>query len=118
MVPLAGQFADALGARHVPALDVNTSGMHLECHVVDFGSRGLLGFQRDWIYRETGAQPPSDAADPDPGRLIRFLRDPGGLSHGPDWLGVRPSERLDTLRELVRDSLSVFGASRDDQLAR
>ncbi len=118
VVPLARQFAEALGARHVPALDVHTRGMDLECHVVDFGPRGLLGFQRDWIYRETGAQPPSDAAEPDPGRLIRLLRDPAGLSHGPDWLGSRPSERLDTLRELVRGSLTVFGESRDDQLAK
>ena len=118
LIPVALQFSEALGARHVPALDVHALGMHLECHVIDFGPRGLLGFQRDWIYRESGAQPPSDAAEPDPGRLIRLLRDPSGLSHGPEWLGSRPSERLDRLRDLVRDSLIVFGDSRDDQLAR
>lgn len=117
-VPAARAFSESLGARHVPALDLDAHGMHLECHIVDFGARGLLGFQRDWIYRESGAVPPSDAAEPDPGRLVRLLRDPNGLGLGPDWLGSTPSERLENLRTMIRDALVVFGNHRDDELAR
>lgn len=117
-VPMARAFSEALGAMHVPALDLFAHGMSLECHIVDFGPRGLLGFQRDWIYRESGAVPPSDTGDADPGRLIRLLRDPDGLAHGPEWLGRTPSARLDNLQSIVRDALAVFGESRDDVLAR
>lgn len=117
-IPAAGAFSEALGATHLPDLDVDAFGMCLECHLIDFGPQGVLGFQRDWIYRETGALPPGDAADTDPGKLIRLLRDPAELAHGPTWLGDRPSARLATLQALVTDALSVFGDSRDDQLAR
>ncbi len=117
-VPMARAFSEALNAEHVPALDLFAHGMALECHIVDFGPRGLLGFQRDWIYRESGAVPPSDSGDADPGRLIRLLRDPNGLAHGPEWLGRTPSERLENLRETVREALAVFGESRDDVLGR
>ena len=115
---MARAFGEALHAQHVPELDLFAHGMSLECHVVDFGPRGLLGFQRDWIYRESGAVPPADSGEPDPGRLIRLLRDPNGLAHGPLWLGRTPSERLENLRETVREALAVFGDSRDDVLAR
>jgi hypothetical protein len=117
-LPAAKAFSEALGATHIPELDVITMGQHLECHMIDFGPRGVLGFQRDWIYRETGAPPPRPDTEEDPGRLIRLLRDPAALTHGPDWLGDRPSTRLATLREMVTDALTVFGDSRDDQLAR
>ena len=52
------------GARRHPRaeLDFDGLGMQLECHVIDFGPGGVLGFQRDWIYRETGAVPPGQAA--------------------------------------------------------
>ena len=33
-----------LGAEHVAELDLHAYGMDLECHIVDFGSGGLLGF--------------------------------------------------------------------------
>ncbi len=117
-IPAARAFAEALGATHLPDLDIEALGMRLECHLVDFGPRGVLGFQRDWIYRESGARPPGDVAEADPGRLIRLLRDPAELAHGPEWLGDRPSARLAALQGLVADALSVFGESRDDQLAR
>ncbi len=117
-LPAARAFSEALGAEHIPALDLDAYGMQLECHVVDFGVGGLLAFQRDWIYRESGAVPPNDAGAPDPGRLIRMLRDPNGLGLGPDWLGASPSERLDNLRSMVTAALAVFGAHRDDQLAK
>jgi hypothetical protein len=118
LVPAAQQFSQALGAVHVPELDMRGHGMELACHVVDFGPGGLIGFQRDWIYRETGSAVPIDAPDGDPGRLLRMLRDPSGLAHGPVWLGDTPAERLANLRRRVTAALDVFGNHHDDQLAR
>jgi hypothetical protein len=118
LLPAAVQFSESLDAMHVAELDVASHGQHLECHVVDFGVRGLLGFQRDWIYRETGSTPPIDDDAVDPVEVIKLLRDPDGLARGADWLGSTAAERRDRLRDLVADALAVFGDHRDDQLAR
>jgi hypothetical protein len=118
LLPAAMQFSQSLGATHVAELDIATHGQDLQCHIVDFGARGLLGFQRDWIYRETGSTPPSDEPTVDPIEVIKLLRDPDGLARGPDWLGSNASERRERLRGLVNDALAVFGDHRDDQMAR
>ena len=119
LVPAAQEFSEALGAVHVPALDMRGHGMELACHVVDFGPGGLIGFQRDWIYRETGSAVPVDRPRTAiPSRLLRMLREPAGLSHGPAWLGDTPAERLANLRRRVTAALDVFGTHHDDQLAR
>ncbi len=57
-IPQARAFAERLGAVHLEQLDLRSHGQELECHLVDFGPGGLIGNQRDWIYRETGAAPP------------------------------------------------------------
>ncbi|MEO6126459.1 MAG: AAA family ATPase [Ilumatobacteraceae bacterium] len=117
-LPAALAFAEALGAAHISELDVATGGMDLQCYLIDFGPQGVLAFQRDWVYRESGANPPRPVAgDDDAGQLIRMLRDPAALAHGPSWLGSVPSVRIERLRELVRESLGVFGSSADDRLA-
>ena len=92
--------------------------MNLECHVVDFGPRGILGAQRDWVYRETGAAPPVDAPATEPTDLLRLLRDPAAMAEGPSWLGDRPSERMATARAFIAQAMNVFGPSRSDVLAR
>lgn len=116
-VPAARLFSESLDGRHIAALDVDTHGMSLECHLVDYGPSGLLGYQRDWIYRESGAAVPAEPQT-DPARVLRWLRDPAGLEVGPPWLGESPAERLATLRRLVEAALDVFGTSDDEQLAR
>ncbi len=118
VIPAAKAFAESLGATHHPELDFADLGMELECYIVDFGPGGLLGNQRDWIYRETGATPPAHAIDVEPERLLKLLREPADLAHGPHWLGASPSERLQRLRSLVGQALSVFGDHRDDKVAR
>lgn len=118
MIPAALRFSDALGATHVPELDVLAYGMNLECHVVDFGPRGVLGAQRDWVYRETGAAPPTGVPAAEPVDLLRLLRDPAAMVHGPRWLGDRPSEKMASARALVSQAMTVFGPSRSDVLAR
>ncbi len=120
-LPAALAFSETLGAKHIPELDIVAGGMDLQCHLIDFGPHGVLGFQRDWVYRESGALPPKHADDDDhdhdQSQLIRLLRDPAALAHGPEWLGSVPSERTERLRELVREALQVFSQSSDDQLA-
>lgn len=116
-MPAALRFSEALGAVHVPELDVVAHGMNLQCHVADFGPRGVLGAQRDWVYRETGAAPP-DGPPTEPVNLLRLLRDPAAMANGPAWLGDRPSEKMSAARALVAEALNVFGPSRSDWLAR
>ncbi|MEO6570112.1 MAG: ATP-binding protein [Ilumatobacteraceae bacterium] len=118
LVPAARQFSEALDATHLSELDLSWLGQDVECHLVDFGPSGLIGFQRDWIYRETGAPPPTDVPAIDAGALLRLLRDPDSLARGPMWLGAAPADRLTRLRRLVEQSLVVFGGHRDDLLAR
>ena len=118
LLPAAVQFSQSLDAAHVEELDIATHGQDLQCHIVDFGIRGLLGFQRDWIYRETGSTPPIDDQAVDPIEVIKLLRDPDGLSRGPAWLGSNASERRERLRGSVAGALEVFGDHRDDQMAR
>lgn len=117
-IPAAEAFADRLGAVHVEELDMHAFGIDLECRIVDCGPGGLIGNQRDWIYRETGVAPPHEVPDVDPAELLRWLRDPAELSQGPAWLGDAPSERLTRLQSLVRSSLVAFGPNRDDELGR
>jgi hypothetical protein len=117
-IPAAADFSARLDGVHVPELDLDAHGMALECHVVDMGPGGLIGNQRDWIYRETGAPPPGDARDVDGAELLKWLRNPASLADGPEWLGSSPSERLEMLRSLAASSLEVFGPAHDDQLAR
>ncbi len=118
LIPAARAFVETLGATHHPELDFAALGMELACYIVDFGPGGLLGSQRDWIYRESGATPPAHAIDVEPERLLKLLREPAELLNGPAWLGGSPSERLRALRSLVERSLSVFSDHRDDQVAR
>lgn len=117
-IPAALAFAQRLGAVHVERLDVHAFGVDLECHVVDCGPGGLIGNQRDWIYRETGVAPPADVPRAAPTEMLRWLRDPAELAGGPPWLGASPSERTERLRALVTDALRVFGHTGDDELAR
>lgn len=118
--PSAVAFAQTLGATHVAELDLIGYGQHLQCYIIDFGPSGLLGFQRDWIYAETGATPPSAGLDPDvdPVQLVRLLRDPAELTAGHEWLGSTPSERLATLRAHVERALVVFADTASDRTDR
>lgn len=98
------EFSAALGAEHVSELDCEVPGAKLvECHVVDWGEGGLLGFQRDTIYRELGLEPASLGARD----ALRAARDGTLAEAGCDELwratehafGDTPAEEL--LREIV-----------------
>ncbi len=97
--PGALLFAEACGARHVPELDIETPAGAIQCHVLDHGPTGVLGMQRDAIYRETGAEPPS--------------------ADGPESLAASPEEEAraaERIREAVREALHAI--DRPDELAR
>lgn len=117
-MPAAREFSERLDGVHVPHLDLDAHGMALECHIVDMGAGGLIGNQRDWIYRETGVQPPSPTIEVDGDELLKWLRSPASLAEGPDWLGSSPSQRTSALRSLAEAALDVFGSGSDDELAR
>jgi hypothetical protein len=96
----ARTFSAAVGARHVPALDVDG----VECHVLDYGPGGLLGAQRDIVHRELGvARAPLDA---------QAVRDALRRLHDP-------SVSLPVSREVLRDAAErAFGDTADEQLLR
>jgi hypothetical protein len=56
----AKAFSASLGAEPIPELKVTIGSRTMECHVVDFGSGGLLGAQRATVYRELGLVPPTE----------------------------------------------------------
>lgn len=45
-------FAEAVGPHHIADLDVDAGGHVTECHLLDYGAGGLLGMQREYVYRE------------------------------------------------------------------
>jgi hypothetical protein len=88
-------FSAAVGARHVPELDVDG----WECHVLDYGPGGLLGAQRDLVRRELGlAKPAVDVRE-----ALRNLRRPGG-----EAMRAR----------LLAAAEQAFGTTADEQLLR
>ena len=92
-------FSAAVGARHVPELDVDG----WECHVLDYGPGGLLGAQRDLVLRELGVAPP--ALDVDAVReALRNLRRPGATRC------ARASRTRPSARSASRPTSSCSGA--------
>ena len=92
-----------------PALDMHAHGMDLACHVVDFGPGGLIGFQRDWIYRETGAAVPVDRPDGDPSDCCECcVNPPACRTARPGW-ETRPPSDWPTCAGASPAALDVFG---------
>jgi hypothetical protein len=126
--PRAGrvlQFAQALGARHEPSLDTHFGPAPIQCWILDYGPGGLLGMQRDVVYRELGLTPPAleEAAAPVDGEAVRAaLRDfhrPLELSKNPLACGATPGERAESVRARVRAAVEqAFGDTPDEQLLR
>jgi hypothetical protein len=122
------KFAQALGARHEPSLDTRFGPAPIECWILDYGPGGLLGMQRDVVYRELGLTPPPApdgpaAAGPVDGEAVRAaLRDfhkPIELARNPLASGTTPIERAEATRERLRGAIDqAFGDSPDEQLLR
>jgi hypothetical protein len=120
----AAQLVVALGANHEPELDVEVGGQAFECHILDYGPGRLLGYQRDFLYRELGLAPPGARGQPvDP---VETVREALRAWHRPDRLAASPlasgdsvAERAESVRRRLTDAIEqVFGDSADERLSR
>jgi hypothetical protein len=122
----ARAFSTALGAVHVPELDLERYGNRVECHIVDFGPGGLLRAQRDLVYRELGLPPPSlpPPSAFQPAELLTVVRfclrhfaDSEQLAGTPLARGETVSERADSVRKLLERGITqAFGSRPSDEL--
>jgi hypothetical protein len=123
-------FLAAIGAQHLEQLDYQGSdGMRIECHLADYGERGLLGIQRDTVYLELGLAPPGAAAAPPASPptvdreavrdALRNLRLPHALSQSPLASGDGVEERAASVRALLESAAErAFGDTDSEQLMR
>ena len=120
----AQKFAQSLGALRFPEMDVQLKGQVLECWVLDYGPGGLLGFQRDWVYKELGLKPPAfhhipgDADYAEAVRdALRDFRGPHTLANSPLAQGTTPDERAESVRKLIREAAEQsFGDTPNERL--
>jgi hypothetical protein len=124
-LPGALAFCEALGARHLPHLDARLGSIEIQCHLFDYGPRGILGAQRDVVYMELGLAPPEPGAgiDRDVGAEVRdALRNvahPSRLAESRLARGVTPDERAESVRRLLdRSAEQAFGDTPDEELLR
>jgi hypothetical protein len=120
-LPGARDFAAAVGARHIPQLDFASPEGTLECHLLDHGPTGVLGMQRDSIYRETGMAPPATSADVAEAvrQALRHLHRPDELARCPLARGDGGAARAESVRQTLEQAVDeTFGAGPDEQLLR
>jgi hypothetical protein len=124
---VAVEFVRAIGAQHIPELDLDVDDHITECHVADFGPGGILAAQRATVYAELGMAPPGQHAPraTDPGDLtadvvrdaLRALDNPLELAASPLASGDSPEERAGSVRALLADATAnAFGDTSDEQL--
>jgi hypothetical protein len=123
-------FSAALGARHVPELDVTVGQRDVQCHVLDYGPGGLIGMQRAVVYMELGLTPPAaDEPAPtraqrspeiDPGMVrdaLRSMRVPSDLASCPLAVGEGVDERAESVRGLLAGAAErAFGNDENERL--
>ena len=103
------KFAEALGCKHMPDLDVNVNGHRLECWLLDYGPGGLIGCQRELVYHELGLRTPAPDHVPDDTDYAEAVRDalrdfrlPHNLAANPLAHGWTQEERVESVRSLIR----------------
>lgn len=111
------EFATALGAEHVPELDVTIGPIAVHCHVVDYGPGGMLALERAVVHRETGAEP---VATPDAAAVrdgLRHLYEPALLARSPLARGEGQAARAESAAALLREAaVHAFGDTPDELL--
>lgn len=125
-VPGALAFSEALGAAHVEELDREVAGVWIECHLLDYGPGGLLGAQRDVVYRELGLEPPGQSAprspeidEPQVREALRNLGSPHKLARSPLGRGEGIAERAAYVRGLIEDARErAFGDTHEERLLK
>jgi len=122
-VPGAHEFSAALGGRHLVELDREVAGVAVECHLLDYGPGGLLGFQRDFVYTELGLEPPGRSSDRTAigeAQVRDALRDfasPHKLAAGALGRGEGTAQRAAYVRALIEEARErAFGETDDERL--
>ena len=124
LLPGALEFSQALNGGRVEELDARFGKARIECHIVDYGPEGLLGAQRDLIYRELGLAPPASAQTPrDLARIVReALRNldrPHALARSELATGETLHERAASVRASIDEAIEhAFGPGPGEQLSR
>jgi len=120
----APEFAAALGAEHVAALDARLDDQAIECHVVDYGPGGLLAAQREVVHVEAGLEPPPrETTEADVHEAVRAalrsLRIPRDLAANPLATGAGTDERAASVRSLLERAVGrCFGRGPNEELTR
>jgi AAA ATPase-like protein len=116
----AEAFSAACGAKAAADLAVESDGVLVECHVLDYGPGGLLAFQRAAVYRELGLPPPPAPPTVEAVRdALRHYGSPALLADSPLATGGSPAQRAESVRERIGEAVrAAFGSSQEDQLAR
>jgi hypothetical protein len=125
---VANEFVRALGADHVPELDLVVDRHVTECFVMDYGPGGMLAAQRARVYAELGMTPPDvkdEAPAAPPAELtadvvrdaLRSLDNPLELATSPLATGDTPEERAASVRALLAEATAnAFGEAPDERL--
>jgi ketosteroid isomerase-like protein len=120
----ASEFATALGARHVPALDAEVGGVRLECHLLDHGLGGMVAHEREVVYRELGLpaperRPATDDVSEAVRDALRNLDRPGVLARSELASGETIEERAASVRALLAAIAErAFGEGPSEELLR
>lgn len=122
-LPAARAFVRALGAQHLPELDAGGPDSPVQCFRLDYGPGGLLGAQRDVVYRELGLDGPTATRPPVTAETVRTalreLQVPHRLAASPLAEGKETSERAAFVHALLaRAADEAFGTSEDERLLR
>jgi hypothetical protein len=123
-------FAQGVGARRVPELDVHFGPMEVQCHIFDTGPAGLVGAAVSTVYAEIGLEPPPPpepwVAPVDRGADAESVRNALKSFHRPSELAANPlasgstaEQRAASVRALLERAVGeAFGDSQDEQLQR
>jgi hypothetical protein len=128
--PGALAFAQTVGARHLPELDIELADRRIECHRIDYGPDGLLASLRNVVYAELGLAAPDRPEQVPPARgtavepetvreALRNFQLPHELARSPLARGTDPRERAESVRRLLREAAGhAFGDSANEKLLR
>jgi hypothetical protein len=113
-------LAEAVGARHLPDLDIRADGHPLQCHLIDHGPGGVVGLVRDVVYAELGMAPRRAPSEDQVRDALRALRQPArlvGSPFTPDGLEAE-EQRREVRARLTAAADSAFGNASEERLLR
>jgi hypothetical protein len=121
----AVDFAQAIGAEHLPELDARFDTLKVQCYRLDYGPGGLFALVHNQIYAELGLPRPATAEPVRPPvvdletvrELLKNFRVPRELARSPLARGAAVADRAESVRDLVRTAAAeAFGDSETEKL--